>query len=101
MRVWSHLKGRGVAVILICTFYAILVCSHFPGLRQEVTRSELIDKKESWTLSHKCIMIQGTGSAGKSLLVTALCRIFKQDGWRVAPLKHKIWHLIHTSPPKD
>ncbi len=39
-------------------------------------------------MKNKSIMIQGTGShVGKSILVCALCRILKQDGFSVAPFK--------------
>lgn len=46
-----------------------------------------MDKMDKFN-SAKTIMIQGTMSnAGKSLIAVALCRIFRQDGYSVAPFK--------------
>ena len=54
----------------------------------DVVNREFDGENNSGKKNAHYIMIQGTMSnAGKSLVTAALCRIFKQDGYKVAPFK--------------
>ena len=49
----------------------------------------------------KAIMLAGTGSdVGKSIIATALCRIFKQDGYSPAPFKAQNMALNSYATPE-
>ena len=57
-------------------------------VQAKLSECQAVKMKTGEAAMAKVIMVQGTMSnAGKSLLAAGLCRIFKQDGYRVAPFK--------------
>ena len=103
-------------------------CENYPGLdsnyfriavRQEADNNRIVDelgailepkhaaKKPGRSVTTKTkarsLMFQGTSSnAGKSIMAAAFCRIFVQDGMRVAPFKAQNMSLnSHVTPVGD
>jgi adenosylcobyric acid synthase len=85
---------------------SIRICHNYKGLDPNYFRIAIKSQKENQTLIESfykiflnkniniknpkkySLMIAGTSSdAGKSLITTALCRIFYQDGFKIAPFK--------------
>ncbi len=101
-------SAEGIARKLLKRNILIRTCGNYTGLDQSFFRVAIRTRKENQLLldnlkilfgskkrspktknkSARSLMFQGTSSnAGKSILTAAFCRIFLQDGLRVAPFK--------------
>lgn len=72
---------------LTAEHYRVAVKRHEENLRLVQSLKKILGRKTGRKTA-KVIMVQGTMSnSGKSFLTAGLCRVFAQDGYRVAPFK--------------
>lgn len=108
IKIKTELLATELAEALLEKGIAIRVCNNYDNLDESYFRIAVRNEEENETLiaalatvfsvnkstvldkriKTPALMIQGTSSnAGKSVIAAALCRIFIQDGIRVAPFK--------------
>ncbi|WP_191013726.1 cobyric acid synthase [Treponema zioleckii] len=89
----SELLKKNIQIRSCADFYGLGENWYRISIKNHAENSILLDALSGTVRQKKnpacrAIMIQGTMSnAGKSLLAAALCRIFTNDGFRVAPFK--------------
>lgn len=81
--------------------WPVMRCNNRTGRKKSGSPLHIKERRKSDEKNLHPIMLAGTGSdVGKSVIAAALCRIFKQDGYRPAPFKAQNMALNSYATPE-